>query len=221
MLAPTKSRVALAGSTRLAADSSRPCTGVPQAHRPAIRPGSTPNPVKDLPAVALLTLSLLGGFFCLPAMAQPDSEYYRKAAFLINLPQFVNWPDSPAPKVVIGIFGPDPFGQMIDTIAAGEMYGDRSIFIQRYATIEELQSASCQVLFISADAMPQFPDILRFLARSPILTVADTAGFLKAGGMISLINHDRRVLVEINRAACTANRLTISAKLLNLVQLFP
>ena len=203
------------------AELTAPNTGLPEIHRPSIRPGFSTIPVKILSTVALLTLSLLSGFLCLPAAAQSDSEYYRKAAFLINLPQFIGWPDNPTPQLVIGIFGPDPFGQTIDAIAAGEKHGDQPIFIRRYTTIRELQSASCHVLFVSAAAMPQFPEILSFLAGSPILTVADTASFLGAGGMVSLINRDRHILVEINRAACIANRLTISAKLLNLVRPLP
>jgi hypothetical protein len=85
--------------------------------------------------------------------ATPEIEYHVKAAFLLNLTRFVEWPaaengDSP---ISICILGEDPFGETIEQIVA--------------------VPPSCQVLYVGRTE----PDIPALFASLPsgVLTVGE------------------------------------------------
>ncbi len=60
--------------------------------------------------------------------------------------------------------------------------------------------------------------ILSSLRGSSVLTVADTAGFLDAGGMIQFLNENGRVRFAINVDATSRAKLKMSSKLLSLAK---
>lgn len=61
--------------------------------------------------------------------------------------------------------------------------------------------------------------ILEAVKGSGVLTVADTEGFLDAGGMINLLlDPDRKICFEINLDATRQSGLEVSSKLLRLAK---
>lgn len=150
--------------------------------------------------------------------AEPVDEYAVKAAFLYNFAKFVEWPPEafadPTAPVVIGVLGEDPFGTVLDETTSGERAHGREIVIRRLNLDSDLSSV--HLLFISASERRRLPDLLRQLDGQRVLTVADMDNFAAAGGIIQLVNQDRRIRFSINvRAAGRAN-LKISSKLLSL-----
>lgn len=177
-------------------------------------------------AIALLAIVwLLAGCLPAPCSAKQIEEYHVKAVFLFNLAHFVIWPASPSTvspsPFSIGIFGEDPFGQVLDSVIAGEKQFDHPIKVKRYTNLDELRQEPCAILFVSAKAMAQWPAIRAALADSAILTVSDVAGFPERGGMVNLLKSDQKIQVEINRTAVRRAGLDVSAKLLTLARLVP
>ncbi len=83
---------------------------------------------------ALLVLSL-----CLTLLQAEDhggaDEYEIKAAMLLNLTKFVQWPaaklgDASGP-FVIGVLGRDPFGRDLDQQVAGKTVNGHPVVVQR------------------------------------------------------------------------------------------
>jgi len=60
--------------------------------------------------------------------------------------------------------------------------------------------------------------ILPSLRGSSVLTVADTEGFLDAGGMIQFLNENDRVRFAISVEATSRAKLKMSSKLLSLAK---
>lgn len=161
--------------------------------------------------------------FCQPAHAGKQvSEYHVKAVFLYNLTHFVSWPaqwHADAEAFVIGIYGNDPFGTILDETVAGERFYGKPIIVRRYATLGELRDQMCDILFIGASATEKIPDIKRLLQGAPVLMVADTRGFAEQGGMVNLVKKHNRVTVEINRRVVNEAGLAVSSKLLRLARI--
>jgi YfiR/HmsC-like len=148
------------------------------------------------------------------------SEYQVKAAYLFNFLKFVEWPEEsfadPLAPIVIGVVGEDPFGNALPQVVIGKTVQGRDLVIRIYRPGEDLRGV--HILFISASERKRLPIILSSLRGSSVLTVADIAGFLDAGGMIQFLNENGRVRFAINVDATSRAKLKMSSKLLSLAK---
>lgn len=162
---------------------------------------------------ALVLVLLLPG----PASAQAP-EYDLKAAFLFNFAKFVEWPESAfagerAP-LSICVYGQDPFGLALDAVVQGERVGERSLLVQRPDSLDDLEE--CHVLFVARSEKGRLGEVLERVKGEPVLTVSDTDGFLRAGGIINFILEGSKVRFLIDQEAAERSGLEISSKLMRL-----
>jgi hypothetical protein len=78
------------------------------------------------------------------------------------------------------------------------------------------EAEGCHILFISRSERGRIPQILQDLGTAPVLTVADTDGFLDDGGIINFRLEGSKVRFEINQQAAERVGIKISSKLLRL-----
>jgi hypothetical protein len=151
------------------------------------------------------------------AEARPG-EYERKAAFIFNFSQFVEWPtnafNSASEPMIIAVVGSDPFGPILDRVVRDEKVGGRALVVERYARVEEMKR--CHILFVSKAVAAQWPEILRAIQNKPVLTVSDMDRFSARGGMIHLVTEQDLVRIRLNPEVARRADLTISSKLLRL-----
>jgi hypothetical protein len=157
-----------------------------------------------------------------PAQAQVAAEYDVKAAILLNVTRFVTWPteaflNAEAPLAVC-VVGRDPFGMVLDQIMEGETANGRPIVVER------LQRGSprltdCHLAFVSASERLVVDEIVREVADSAVLTMADFEGFAASGGVIELRIENSQIRFYISRAAARRAQLELSSNLLNLARL--
>lgn len=150
------------------------------------------------------------------ARAEVASEYDVKAAFLYNFTKFVEWPSSAFDErndFQLCVLGEDPFGGSLDVVK-GEKVSGRNITLLRTPKLAEAEG--CQILFISRSERNRMPEVLRELRDAPVLTVADTDGFLDRGGIINFVLEGSKVRFEISQEAAERAGIKISSKLLRL-----
>ena len=166
-------------------------------------------------------LAALLGFAVIPAaLAQISGEYQLKAAFLYNLPKFVEWPAQsfqPGDPLVICVLGKNPFGSALKEAVQGKVVRDRPLAVK--AIDDAGQACGCQVLFVSSSERKHFPSILAATAALDILTVGDSDSFIGGGGAVNLRLEDGKVRIEINPDAAEPHHLKISSKLLSLAEI--
>jgi len=148
-------------------------------------------------------------------------EYRIKAAFLYNFAKFTEWPAGsfadPQAPLRICVYGDDPFGDALESIAGKTVRG-RPVEVDRLDALSA--GEPCHLLFISESEAPNLPRILAALQRRPVLTVADIPGFAGAGGIINLkVNKEDKIRFEINVAKARLAGLRLSAKLLSLAEI--
>jgi hypothetical protein len=159
------------------------------------------------------------GVSCVSAVfGETSREYDLKAVFLYNFATFVEWPpeafassDSP---IVIGVYGQDPFGRVLDDVVSGERVRDHPLVVKRYWRLEDVKN--CHLLFICPSESWHFPEILATLRGHPVLTVADAPRFVESGGMIGFSMNAGHLQLAINPSAARAVEITVSSKLLQL-----
>ena len=143
-------------------------------------------------------------------------EFSLKAAFVYNFTKFTEWPaDALAdPTLRIGVLGADSFGERLAKATSGRLAHARPIEIVHVSTESEM--LRCQLVFVGRAEDQRVADVLKCVARHPILTVGEGERFVERGGMIRLKLKDNRVRFEVNVAAADSAGLRLSSNLLQL-----
>jgi YfiR/HmsC-like len=152
--------------------------------------------------------------------AQSVEEYDVKAAFLFNFTKFIEWPpsDRSSGNFIIGIFGDDPFGHVIDEQTRGKTVNGRQIEIRRLK--DPAEAKDCHIVFVTSTDKKKNQELLDATNRSPVLTVGETKDFLNQGGVIAFAMNDNHVGVIINNTVAVAGGFKVSAKLLSLATIY-
>jgi len=157
----------------------------------------------------------------LSAQSPVSKEYQIKAVFLFNFAQFVKWPAGaftrPDEPFRIGVLGSDPFDSFLDATVQAEKIDGHPLVIQRYANVADIKA--CQILFISRSESERMENILSDLKGRSILTVADSEGFIKNGGIVLLSKEENKIHLIINLEAAKNANISISSKILRLAEI--
>ena len=185
---------------------------------------------RRLRAVVALLPILLAGVTLNAQNTSGSSEYLIKAGFIYNFANLVQWPSTsfaqPDSPIVIVILGEDHFGATLDHALEGKKVNARPFVIKRARSVSELQRAlgpqkECQILYVSSSEMSRLGEAIQLLKGFPVLTIGETPGFAKNGGIINLILEDNKVRFEVNVQAAKDADLNISSRLLALARIIP
>jgi hypothetical protein len=165
-------------------------------------------------ALALTCCCVLTSF----ASGPRAPEYAVKAAFLINIAKYADWPEHALPPdapIVIAIVGDDPFGPVLETLARDRRVNERRIVIERFSRPQELRPA--HVVFVSRSLGESVAQIRSSPGAEYALLVGDseyTAGFAAINFSVA----DNRIVFEVNLSISERTGVKISSKLLHLAQ---
>ena len=194
---------------------------------------------KILTTFALGVLSLLMSV----SGAALRSKYETKAGYLLNFAEFIEWPagafSNAKSPIVLGVVGKDPFGVELDKLQ-GKVVNGRAFEIRRFKGAMEFRGEetpgrrqddlpakqakklaemkSCHILFITSSEKSFLTQTLKPFRGASVLTVGETDSFAREGGIITFVESENNVQLEINLAAAEQARLKISSKLLSLAK---
>ena len=155
-----------------------------------------------------------------PVRADGDELEARvKAEFIERFTHFIDWPPTafagPEAPFVLCVVGRTPVAAYLDAMARARRIKDRRVELRRAQPIADL--SGCHMVFIASDERPRLKQILDAVAGKPIVTVADSEGFGRAGVLINLVlDPEGRVRFEISTAGAHKSALTLNAQLLKL-----
>ncbi len=147
-------------------------------------------------------------------------EYKVKTAFLFNFAKFVEWPDNSfsltSDEFTIGILASP------ELVSAAKILNNKIIKGLRvklifFGSTDEI--SPCHLLYIGGENRALIPEVIFRFKDRPVLTVADTEGFARQGGVINFITVDNTIRFEINPEVAKEKHLKISSKLLNLARI--
>jgi hypothetical protein len=148
------------------------------------------------------------------------SEYEWKANFLANTASFVEWPDESFPQGArtfrVCVFGSFSFGtslaQSVRTLVVKGKHSEVK-WIHR-----EGELAACQIIFVSRSESKRYAKLVEATRTGRGLTVGETADFLDAGGMVSLLTDSPAPGFEVNLEAVNGAHLKLSPQMLALAR---
>lgn len=149
-------------------------------------------------------------------------EQKVKAAYLYNFSRYFDWPtdafDDAQGHFVIGVLGKDPLGRQLDKLAQKKKIKNRKIVIQRFDSIEQLQS--CHLLFITSSVTnDEFQAAIDKTKQASILVVSEHPWTKAKGSSIHLfVDQADTVGFAIDIDVVNSQKLQVSAKLLKLAR---
>lgn len=146
------------------------------------------------------------------ADTQPVGELQVKAAFLFNFTKFVTWPEVSRPMAIC-IAGNAPLAAAVTTVVQGRLVAGRAVEVRPVAAGGA--AGACDLLHL-ADLPPDEASAMLRRTSGPVLTVGETARFLRDGGMVRVYVEDSRMRFQVNRRQTDAAGLKISSQLLSL-----
>lgn len=169
----------------------------------------------------LILICLLFGLVIKAEVVEAQSpranEYMVKLGYLYNFAKFVQWPQKNTlngnKPITICILGENPFGAALASLQGKTAQGHP--LAVRYLK-KEMSFQACDMLFIAQSERYRLSEILAKLEDLSVLTVSDITGFARAGGMVGLVEKNRRITFEINLPEVQKSALTMSAQLLKL-----
>lgn len=167
--------------------------------------------------VILLALLLPGSSRI--AWAQAGEEEI-KAAFLFNFARYVQWPqgsfDDRGTPVRVCVLGANDFARIVSANVSGKSVDDRAVEVVDLKN--PASSAGCHILFVGDQAGASRSALLGEVGKLPVLTVSDSEGFAREGGIANFYRDDNKVRFEINPGAARVAGLKISSQLLRLAR---
>jgi len=144
------------------------------------------------------------------------SELQVKSAYVYNFIKFVEWPAGAiksGKKIRLCVIGNDALLESISALN-GRKAGEYELQIMPHIGNDNLNT--CHVLYIGEQEQRRLIPIIKSLGNAPVLTISDIPGFAERGGGIGLLNHNDKVLFEVNLASTKKAELRLSSQMLNL-----
>ncbi|MGI2175437.1 YfiR family protein [Shewanella ulleungensis] len=161
----------------------------------------------------LYSLMAILALFSSSAIA--EDSFDLKAAFTYNFAKFTQWPQTRIEQPSawkICFYG----NQYRDSFKALE---NKKIATQNISAIQlsdTSQIDQCDVIFIDSASRELTRRIFLAVDSKSILTVSDISGFAAQGGMIEIVEQDKRLFFKVNMQALEQSGLNISSQVLKL-----
>jgi hypothetical protein len=172
-------------------------------------------------AASRLLLALLAVFAAMwpgHALAQAMSEYQAKAAFILNVLAFVEWPDTALAQgaaIDVAVVG-RPSGEEVRAALVGKTARRHPLAVRVYDRASDVRSS--HVLFLTADAEGDARGALHGVDGKAVLTIVDDAVGTSLPSVITLLIVDSRLAFTVDLDVADANGVRPSAHLLRLAQ---
>ncbi|MEM8711576.1 MAG: YfiR family protein, partial [Planctomycetota bacterium] len=149
-------------------------------------------------------------------------EYKVKAALLYNFLKYARFPDGTFPKksapVTILVVGKNPFGPILEKVLGKKKAGGRPFKFESTESIPKGE-IKAQLVFASGLDEGAQQQLVKKLAKKPVLLVGEMDGFAERGGFINLYLEKGKVRFAINTNCQKSTGIQLKAELLKLAKL--
>jgi hypothetical protein len=170
-----------------------------------------PEAIRCFLCLLWLTLSPL-------AHAQPQApETELKAAILVNMLLFVDWPSQasqPTDRLTLCYFDPSPIAAVLDQLN-GKLLKGKPLRVQ---PVTSTSVSGCHALYLSPRDLTKLVDVVPNLRSNGVLLIGDSPGYLQRGVMLNLDVDDGRIVFDIDLHSAHQAGLMLSSKMLRLAR---
>ena len=155
-------------------------------------------------------LFLLLLFLCIPGSSYAEvTKEQLKAVYLYNFLSFVKWENNT--EVNICVIGNKEVSDLLEQIH--QKQASPIPFIVRPLTNAK-DISSCQIAFLDGSQDKHLKNFITNSQSQTSLTVSDSPGFAKQGGVIEFVQRNNNLKLQINLTNAKKRKLKISSRLL-------
>jgi len=139
-----------------------------------------------------------------PAIA--ESEYGVKAVMLKQIAKLIEWPErsgisDKTKPFIIAVIGRNPFGGNLKNIyeSQKQKIKEKQVEIRYISKNEDIDG--CHLLFVTRSMKKKLKDIIAYTKGKPILLIADSSGFARAGVHINFFFQEKSTRFRVNHQA--------------------
>ncbi|MGI2176324.1 YfiR family protein [Shewanella ulleungensis] len=162
----------------------------------------------------LYSLLVVGTIF-FPRASMAQNAFELKAALTYNFAKFTQWPEArlnPPSAWKICFFGNQYHDSFLGL--SDKKLGNQSVIAIELSEISQV--GQCDVVFVDTNSRELTHRLLLAVDNKAILTVSDITGFAMQGGMIEIVEQDKRLFFKVNMQVLEKSGLTISSQVLKL-----
>lgn len=146
---------------------------------------------------------------------QAGSEYQVKAAFIYHFARFTQWPEAAFPEpdspLVLCLIASDSEADILLALR-DKAVRDRRLEVRKPTS--EADIPGCHILYMATKDADTIRRGLALARGHSILTVGETAGFIRMGGIINFFEREQRLRFAVNLEAAESADLKFSSQLL-------
>ncbi len=178
-----------------------------------------PRPCFLRPGAFVGLLAVVSGLaFASPSFAGRLEENTLKAAMVLNIARFTEWPmeetKGDAGSLRLCVFDTD--GGMLAAFRELPPKRIHERWLQVRAVRRATDLDACDLLFVRDPDRSSVSRLLAAIGHRSVLSIADMPGFAEAGGIINLVRAGRKLRFEVSLSAARRAGLKISSRLLKL-----
>ncbi len=165
----------------------------------------------------LVCMMLFAGSTHHGLQAQVLNEDTLKANYLIGFVDFIHWDRENKDPIIIGLAGECSLEKEIQSLVEKKKEtGSNRGFEVRLLQAGQMDLHEIDVIFLPKGSEALWPVLIPQAMELGILTVGDSSGFLKAGGLIEFVIRKNRLRFTLNLDASDQYRIGLSSKLAHL-----
>ena len=169
-------------------------------------------------ALVLLVSGLLA--MGAPTASVQFDEDAVKAAAIVNVARFVEWPGLRAGQAfVIAVVADDAFADRLADQVRDRRLLNHPVSVRRLGASDSF--CDCQLLFVAGGEDHRAAALLEATRDVHVLTIGETAAFLREGGTVRLFRDGDRLRLQVNTRSADRAGLRISSRLLRIVDQTP
>lgn len=149
----------------------------------------------------------------MPVQDPNASNSKIKATFIYNFTKYIDWPEKyKEGNFVIGVLGTTSFYNDLSTLLSTKSVGGQKFEIKSYTSTESV-SATCHILFITAENSAMLPDVIKKMKGKSTLIVTEKSGMAKQGSGINFVVDNNKQRFELNKGNVEKYNLKVSSTL--------
>jgi hypothetical protein len=145
-------------------------------------------------------------------------EYEIRAAMLLNLTRFIDWPasklDAGHPQFLVCILGQDPITPFADRFLQNQTVNAKPVRVEHLSTLDT--ASSCHMLYVGASERKNLGPAYAELMKNNVLILSERPNTSSPNQVIGLPSIDEHVHIEVDLSAAQKSGITFSSKLLRL-----
>ncbi len=142
-----------------------------------------------------------------------ESEDRLKVVIAGKVAKYIVSQEKTSANFIITVYK-NPYGKLFEEVYKDKKIKSKPVLIKYIDTINDLQESD--ILYIPKVGANELLDILQKVKKRDILTISDTRGFAKKGGIIQLYFVSQKLKLKINPYRASLQNMKIKPTLLRI-----